>query len=161
VWDLVTEEVLPNGQPIARRSSFVELATGLHYLKDGQWTESREEIELVGGSAIARQGPFQVIWSANINTEGAIDLLSPDGKRFRSHVTGLAMHDTASGEAVLIAEVKDSIGELIAPNQVLYRDAFLGPFRADLRFTYSRFGFEQDVVIRERVQSPAEYGMNP
>jgi hypothetical protein len=150
-------ETLPHGRTRNKVSSYTELATGMHYWQDGQWAESREEIELFQDGAIARHAQHQVIFSPNLNTEGAIDLLAPDGKRFRSHVLGLAYTDSATGNSQLIAEVKDSIGELVAPNIVLYRDAFDGPFVADVRYTFSRHGFEQDLIIRETPPSPADY----
>jgi hypothetical protein len=65
--------------------------------------------------------------------------------------------DPATGNSELLAEIKDSIGELHPPNQIFYRDAFDG-ILADLRYSYRKGGFVQDVVIRERVSLPAGYG---
>ncbi len=160
VWERTITEKLRNGKTVERKSSFTELANGLHHLKDGQWVESREEIEVFPGGAIARSTAHQVIWSQNINTAGAIDLLTPDGKRFRSHIIGLAYIDAATGKSEMIAEIKDSIGELVGSNQVIYRDAFTD-FRADVRYTHTRAEFEQDIILRENPPSPWEYGMNP
>jgi hypothetical protein len=140
--------------------SYVELASGLHYWKDGEWVESKEEIELFQGGAVARNGQHQVIFAPNINSAGAIDLLTADGKRLRSHVLGLAYTDAATGQAVMIAEIKDSIGQLTAPNQITYPDTFTD-FKADLRYTYTRGGFEQDVILLENPPSPLDYGLNP
>ena len=64
-------ERLPDGRKIERKSSYVELATGMHYLKDGQWTESKEEIELIEGAAVARLGQHRVAFAANLNVQGA------------------------------------------------------------------------------------------
>src|SRR5207247_8463418 len=41
------------------------------------------------------------------------------------------------------------------------RDAFNGPFIADVLYTYTRSGFEQEVVIRQMPLSPADYGLDP
>jgi hypothetical protein len=76
-----------------------------------------------------------VVFGNNLNSEGAIDLQSPEGKRFRSNILGLAYYDSATGNSVLIGQIQDSQGELIASNQVLYPDAFSG-VRADVRYTY-------------------------
>jgi len=135
------------------------LATGLHYQRDGQWVDSKEEIELFQDGAIARQGQHQVIFTPNINTAGAIDLLTPDG-RFRSHILGLAYTDAATGNSAMIAQIKDSTGQLVAPNQIIYADAFTD-FQADIRYTYTRAGFEQDIILREEPPSPVAYGLNP
>ena len=150
-------ELLPDGTVRERLSSYTELATGLHYQNErGDWLESREEIEILNGVAVARQGPIQAIFAANANSPGVIDLLAPDGKRFRMFYT-----DYASGKTVALAEIKDSTGELTAPNQVTYPDAFDGDCVADCRYTYTKAGFEQDVILRTAPPSPAEWGLNP
>jgi len=161
----VIERTVPetrlDGTMAGRKSGYTELATGLHYWKDGQWLDSKEEIEIFQGVAVARQGQHQVIFSANINSPGAIDLLAPDGKRFRSHVLGLAYTDYASGRSVMIAEVKDSIGAVLPPNQVIYQDAFSGDCLADVRFSYTRNAFEQDIILLTAPPSPAQWQMDP
>ena len=73
---------------------------------------------------MARKGPHKVIFPPNLNVEGAIDLLTPDNVRLRSHVLGLCYRDMANGKRVVIGAVKDSQGELLMPNRVIYRDAF-------------------------------------
>jgi hypothetical protein len=159
-WTWTTEEAWPDGQTKTVEHSFIELATGLNYLKDGVLAPSKEEIEIFQDGAIARQGQHQVIWTPNLNTDGAVDLLMPGGKRLRSHVLGLAYTDEITGKSALIAEPKDCFGEVLG-NQVIYRDAFNGPFKADVRYTYTRAGFEQDVIIHEIPPSPADYQMDP
>jgi hypothetical protein len=47
----------------------------------------------------------------------------------------LAYYDPASGQSVLIAEPKDTIGVLVASNRVVWEDA-LTDVRADVRVTY-------------------------
>ena len=159
VWERTVYEADASGSVVPQKNRYVELATGLHYWENDQWKESKEEIELYPGGAIARQGQHKVIFAYNLATVGAIDLQTPDGLRLRSHILGLSYFDTDSGQSVLIAEVKDSIGELIAPNQVLYEDAFTD-FKADVHYTYTKTSFEQDVVLRERPPLPEAYGLN-
>lgn len=161
VVERIVSETLPDGTVRERKSSYTELATGMHYIKEGQWTESKEEIEIFEGAAIARQGAHQVIFAANLNSPGSIDLVAPDGKRFRSHVLGLAYTDYASGRSVMIADVKDSTGAVQAPNKVIYQDAFDGDCVANVRYTYTRNGFEQDIILLTAPPSPAEWGLNP
>ena len=82
VIERMISEPQPDGTVRERLSSYTELATGLHYLGEkGDWHESREEIEIFNGAAVARQGPHSVIFAAQLNSPGAIDLLAPDGKR--------------------------------------------------------------------------------
>ncbi len=160
VWQRTTYVQTPSGKRLPRVSRYVELATGMHYWEDGQWKESRAEIELAPDGAVARRGSHKVSFAPNINTRGSIALETEDGKHFRSHILGLAYTDEACGQSRMIATIKDSIGELTPPNQVLYPDAFTD-YRADVRYTYTKAGFEQDIILREQLDSPATYGMNP
>jgi hypothetical protein len=162
VWQRTTYETTPDGRQIPQIHKYTELATGLNFWNSttGQWQESQELIESFPGGAIARQGQHKVIFASNLNTAVAVDMEMPDGQRLRSHVLGLSYFDTASGQSVLIAEVKDSQGQLYPPNVVIYPDAFTD-FKADVRYTYTRAGFEQDIIPRERPPGPEAYGLNP
>lgn len=161
VWAAETSEQLPNGQTVTQKHYVTELASGMHYQNArGEWMESKEIIEAYSTGAIARQGQYQVIFANNLNTAGAIDVQAPDGKRLQSNVIGLMYHDTASDEAVMIAQLQDSQGELMASNQVLYPDAFEG-VKADVRYTYKIGSFEQDIILREQPPAPEKFGLNP
>src|ERR1035437_3790744 len=85
VWQNETYEKTPDGKIITRVHKFTELASGLHYQQNGQWVEAKEKIEVFAGGAIARQGQHQVIFANNLNSYGAIDMQTPDGKRLRSN----------------------------------------------------------------------------
>jgi len=152
-WENTVTEMLPSGRQAQRTTSFVELASGMHYLKDGAYHESSDEIELFQDGAVARQGAHQIIFSPNFNTAGVIDLLTPDGKRLHSHILGLGVYDTATGRSTLIAEPHDSIGELHPPNEIVYRRAFDG-VAADVLYRNTKASFAQDVVILEQIQLP-------
>ena len=93
VWSRSGRYVNSYGETVTSSNGYVALATGMHYLRDNVWTESKEEIEVLpSGYAVARQGQHRVIWAGNANTAGAVDLYSSmDDKRFRSHVLGLAI----------------------------------------------------------------------
>src|SRR6185437_14569669 len=73
---------------------------------------------------------------------------------------GLCYLDQASGQSVFIAQVTNSIGQLISSNQVWYDNAFTG-VKAGVRYTYKREGFEQDVILEEQPPTPESYGLNP
>src|SRR5262249_43905199 len=132
----------------------------LNYFSNGQWIPASDVVEIFPDGAVARHGQHQVIWSPNLNTQGAFDLSMPDGQRLRSQVVGIAYTDAASGKSTLIAELKDCIGE-VAGSQILYRDALNGPFSADVRYTYTLAGVEQDIVLHQSPPPPSDYGLNP
>ena len=105
---------------------------------------------------------FDATWtfivSANLNTAVAVDLQSSE-QRFQNHVLGLSYFDPVSGKSALLAEVKDCVGQLVAPNQIVWPDAFTD-FRADYRLTLRRDGVEADVILREQPPSPELFGLS-
>jgi len=158
VWQRTTYEMKPDGKQIPHIHQYTELATGLHYWNNGQWVDSKEEINILPNStAAAIHGQHQAYFSGNIY-QGVIELVTPDGKHLQSRPLGLSYDDGTN--TVLIAELTNSVGYLVGSNQVIYPDAFTD-FKADLRYTYTKAGIEQDVVLREQLPGPESYGLNP
>jgi hypothetical protein len=140
--------------------TYTELANGLHHLdQNGQWIESNEQIEILNGVAVARQGQHQVIFSASPADVPAIDLQMPDGGRLESRVAGIAYRDGASGQSAWVALIHDVVGQVHDPNVVIYPAAFGADLHADIRCTYTKCGFEQDLLLREQLLDPA--ALNP
>ena len=120
--------------------------------------DSKEEIDILpNGTAAATNGQHQVYFPGNIY-QGVIELVTPDGIHLQSRPLGLSYDDGTN--TVLIAELTNSIGQLVGSNQVIYPDAFTD-FKADLRYTYTKAGFEQDIILREQPLTPESYGLNP
>jgi hypothetical protein len=160
VWQKTVCTTTPSGQTVAQDHSVTELATGLNYWDSntGQWVESREQIDILpDGTAAATQGQHQAYFPGDIY-ECVVELVTPDGIRLQSRPIGLSYDDGTN--TVLIAELKPSAGELIGANQIVYPDAFTD-FRANLRYTYTKAGFEQDIVLLEQPPSPETCGLNP
>lgn len=157
-WSRVTEQPVRDGKVIRQTNSYVELATGMHYWEDGRWNDSEEVIEPAPGGAEARRGPIKVRFAANLNTAGAVRLTAPDGKVFRSHPLALYYVDAKDGRYELIARLKDSTGVLTADNEIVYPDAFTGA-KCDVRFRYGRAHFEQDLILRQALPAPEQFGM--
>jgi hypothetical protein len=162
-WAYVTSSIGLDGRTMLKTNRYTEIGTGLHYRRDGEWVESKAVIDIVQGGALASQGPHQVGFAANINTPGAINLLTPDGQRLRSHVLGLAYTDARTGQSVLIAQVQDSVGMLVSDNQIIYPNAFddANAVKADIRYTYTTAGFEQDIILRADPPGPELFGLDP
>ena len=161
VWQRIETLRDADGNTVVKTNlAYVQLETGMHYREGGQWKESQELIEPVMGGAVAAHGPHKVIFAENLNTAGAIDMETPDARRLRSHVLGLSYVDTASGKSVFIAELKDCYGKIVNSNQVIYSDAFKG-VNADVRYTYTKGGFEQDIILRSQPPPPKDFGFNP
>ena len=132
---------------------------GCTIVKD-QWLESEAKVELLpnNAGATAAKGQHKVLFPPEIKV-GLIELQTPDLQWMRSRVWGLAYFDEATGESVLLAEVKTSDGQIVGDNVVIYSDAFTD-LGADLRYTYTLAGFEQDVVLRTQPPTPEDLGLN-
>ena len=157
VWQRTTYETRPDGKQVPHIHKYTELATGLHYWENGQWVESKEEIDILpNGAAAATQGQHQAYFPGDIY-QGMVELVTPDGKHMKSRPLGLSYDDGTN--TVLIAELKHSTGELVGSNQVIYPDAFTG-IKADLLFTYTKAGFEQDIILREQPPVLESFGLN-
>ena len=141
-------------------AAFTELTTGMNYLKNGQWVESTPDIELLADGAAATNSAHTVIFAANLNTIGAIDLTLPGGKHLRSRIAAMSYSDPSTGKAVVIAQPKDSIGLLIGSDQVLYTNAF-DVVEADVQFVNTQAGLEQNIIWRAQPPAPGEFGLNP
>ena len=75
-----------------------------------------------------------------------------------SSPVGLSYND--GSDTVLIAVLTNSIGQLVGSNQVIYTNAFVG-LDADLLYTYTKAGLEQDVVLREQPPTPGSLNLSP
>ena len=160
VWQKTTYETLPSGQTVPHIHQYTELATGLNFWNStiGQWVDSKEEIDILpNGTAAATQGQHTVTFPGNIY-QGVITLVTPDGKQLQSQPIGLSYYDGSN--TVLMAELTNSVGYLVGSNQVLYPNAFTD-FKADLLYTYTKAGFEQNIILREAPLTPESYGLNP
>ncbi len=160
-WLAVGQSSNPDGSrsPVVRHR-VLELATGKNYLDDqGQWQVTQELFELTPRGAVARFGPHKVILAPNLNTAGAVDILTPEGQRLRLHLIGLSYYDSQSGASVLLDEVADCQAELLPPNQILFRNAFT-KINATVRYTYTRAGLAQDVILHEQPPAPEQFGFS-
>ena len=161
VWERTVYEPGPNGTVVAKKHRVTELATGLNCLRNGQWTESKEQIDLLppGGAFAAQAVHGQHIASFPLDiATGVVQISGSDGKQLQSRPVGLFFED--DNNSVLIAVLTNSVGELVGSNVVVYPNAFEGA-TASLRFQYTRAGFEQDVVVEGRLPDPSALGLDP
>ena len=161
VWQSVVPSFTnQQGQVTYQTNSSTELATGLNFLSNGQWVASSEDIQISAGGGAATNGQHQVNFVANINASNAVQITTPEGLQLKSQILGLSFYDSATGSNVLFAQLQDSTGQVVANNQVVYPNAFTD-CDADVRYTYTRAGFEQDIVVQQQLPAPSSYGLNP
>jgi hypothetical protein len=159
VWERTVYEKSASGQIIPHTHRYTELATGLNY-KDanGNWQAAKEEIDILpDGRAAATNGQHQAYFPSDIYN-GEIELVTPAGETLKSQPVGLCYDD--GNKTVFIALLTNSVGQLVSANQIVYPNAFTG-LNADLRYTYRKSGFEQDVILHEQPPATATLGLNP
>jgi len=144
-------------------NTFVRIEDGLHYWdpEKQDWQEAQEEIFIVPTGAVAPFLQQKALFSSNGNDpRGALTLEIQGGVQLRSSVLGLRYFDAASGNEAVVAVSKDAIGELLPPNQIIYRDV-LDQVRADIVYTVRRGSIEADLVLRELPPDPSDFGLKP
>ena len=157
VMQRITALTNATGRVHYRTNSYTELATGLSVWRNGRWAPANDQIQLTADGAVGTNSAHQVKFSANLNSAGAIDLLTPEGHHMTSDIAGLVYFDGANN--VVIAKPQDSIGQVLPSlNQVLYTNAFAG-LHADVLYNHTLSGFEQNIVLRQQLPSPASYGL--
>jgi hypothetical protein len=158
VWQRETYEQETDGQVVTNVQAYTELATGLNHLVGNQWEPSLEEINILpDGSAGATNGQHSAYFPIDIYN-GEIELVTPGGMQIKSQPVGLCYDDGTN--TVFIAVLTNSVGQLLGANQVVYTNAFTG-VDADIVYTYTKAGLEQDIVLRTQPAAPGDFNMTP
>jgi len=158
VWSKTTYQLDSSGVATAKEHSYIQLETGMNHMVSGNWVPSSEQIDILSdGSAEATNGQHQVFFPGDIN-QGVIAIVTPNSQMLSSRPLLLVYTDGTNIET--IGQITNSAGELIATNQVIYPDAFDG-IKADVVYTYTKGGIEQDIIIRQQMPSPESLGFDP
>jgi hypothetical protein len=161
IWNKVTLSVDVNGREHLKTNSYTEIATGMLHPVGGKLVASTDQIQITATGGQATNAMQHARFLGNINSSGAIDITMPDGRHLTSNPLGISYFDTATGKSVMIAEIKDSYGQLLPTgNEAVFPDAFTD-FRADVLYKTSVSGLEQFVILREQPPSPAEWSLDP
>jgi hypothetical protein len=141
----------------ARNHRFVEVGAGLNYVDEsGEFQPSQDLIELMpDGSAASLHGPTKIRFHPNIHT-GELTITTRSNRVFQTHILGLYWYDPITGNRSLISLTQDSIGELLPPNQIVYKSAFAS-VRGSIRFTCTHAGFESDIILEQDLRLPAGF----
>ncbi len=133
-------------------SAYTELATGMHYLSDGQWLESSPNFTVdQSGYAIADRTQHKVTVSPNLSDpDWVVDLQMPDGRHLRSAILGLNLFDPVSGQSLTVATAKQTQAQQTAPNEITFINAFTG-LKADVRIKNEIGRFHQEVLLKEKI----------
>jgi hypothetical protein len=141
------------------RHRYVAVGDSLNYLDEsGRWRPAEPKIEAgTNGAAVLRM-PTRIHWARNINTEGAVTVISKSNTVSTLRPVGLFYYDAESNESIQLAAIQDSEGE-IQPGQdsVVFRSV-LDSLRADLVYRLSPGGtIESDLLLLEKPRPPQAY----
>src|SRR5439155_10428834 len=94
-WESVVRIVDPiSGKTNLQRHKFVSIGSGINFLENGTWQETREELQVTPeGFAIGQFGPHKLIVENNVNSATALDVLTSDGVRLRMGPVAVAWFD--------------------------------------------------------------------
>ena len=159
VWQKTVLERGSNGKLTTVIHKYTELKAGLYFKNpQGEWVESKAIINpLSQGGAAATEGVYKAYFPEDIY-EGYIKVVVVDNQIFKSRPVALSYDDGNS--IVMLAQLTNSMGQMLGDNQVIYTNAFVG-IGADIVFTYHLGSFEQDIILRERPPTPESLGLNP
>ncbi len=172
-WNTVTRQFSESvtnvltGEVTVEPHEVIQVGTGISYLdSSGAWQPSEDLIELTAdGGAEAVHGPHKVYFSAaGLTDDAALTIVTLCNRVFQARVLGVYYFDPPSGQSMLLAAPSDqAVAELHPPNQIVYRSAFDSDLlKADLRYTYTKSGFESEVILTSQPRlSPSDCGFDP
>ena len=91
-----------------------------------------------------------------LNRKNLVELFDRDGVVLKSGPIAIGFYDPVSGKSLPLARVQDAAPQLVAPNQVLFADAF-DNLHADYEVTYRQEGMSAEVILREAPTLPAGF----
>jgi len=141
---------------------YTRIGNGLNYRDaSGKWIPAEPAVQMFPEGVVCAAASYQVILATNLNTAGAVDLLTSDHKEIVLRPLGIAFHDPASGKRILLAQVKDCPPEMVSSNQIVYADAFDGNgIQAAVVYHYDVGRFSQDVkFLAPLAVNPADFGL--
>lgn len=113
-------------------------------------------IRAVPGGGFADYGLQKVFFPLDAKGKQPLTILTPDGRTLACRATFLALHDLASDQHFMLAEVTNQMGMIVGADQVVYTNAF-DTLEADLRYRYTPYSLEQDILFHEKPRLPKDF----
>jgi hypothetical protein len=152
------------------RNQVYEKADNLCYnrstTKIPDWVPTIEEITPTLGTGFAyqaKQGAYQVSFVGVLSASGGSPwsiIYQTKGQTLRLGIKYLGYYDSSNGSSIFLATPNAVVPQLVAPNKLVYRNAFPG---VDIEYVYTKGAFLQNAIINSvsSYQSPSHYGLNP
>ena len=119
-----------------------------------------QRMELSSNSARAGFGLHKVGFAGSLGGAQPVSITTPDNHRLSFRPIMLAYYDTASGQTVPLAEVRDCGGGVQWPDRVIYTSAF-SDLNADVQYVCTPNSLEQNIILRQCPPAPENLGLNP
>lgn len=119
------------------------------YAHTNYQNDLKREIQITEDGAVGDYWLHKVRFNSHLGDEWPITITTPKGRVYKTRPTFLAVRNTRTGEACIIAEVQAPSGEVIGSEEVVYRDAFSG-IKAHILYKYTRNELVQDIVLEEQ-----------
>jgi hypothetical protein len=105
-----------------RMHSIVEIGSGMNYWDGNRWTASEATFQAVDDGFVVARAQQQIQLAANLNVQNAVTVNMADqsGLVIPSTPVAIGLYDAASGQSLIIAQIQDCAGAMIASNQVVY-----------------------------------------
>lgn len=145
------------GNVVQVTNSVVELSTGMHFWDGNEFRVCEARFEAQDGKVVAQRTQHTVTLLQNIDQVGSVELVTPEGRAFRTTPLFVALRDLDTGEAVPIAQLQASTAEILGEDQVIYRNCMEG-LSCTLRYSIGLNSFEQDLILHEPID-PTLYEM--
>jgi len=161
VWQRIEYRSLPDGgvSPLIHR--YTELSMGMHFMRQGLWTESSDQISLLpdGTGAAATNAQCPAFFPSDIY-DGVIDLATPDSppRHLRCRPLALVYFDGTNSQTIGI--LTNSTAQLLpSGNEIIYTNCFSN-VRCDLLVSFARSGLQCDLIFRSAPATPEDLGLD-
>lgn len=161
VWQSIRYATNPaTGRVRATTNSYIELGTGLNRRNDaGDWERASAAFQITATGAEASLASHRVTLNGNINSAGAVQI-EKDGMKMQGHPLCVAYFDPVDGRSLMLGELTDATGWLVASNEIVFSNCFNG-LSASIRYRNSIDGLESDLIFHERpVVTPEDLGFS-
>ena len=143
-----------------KRSQFTELQDGLCHRVGDQLVDSSEEIQITSTGGQMTNCAYSAFFNSQLNQQGAVSVVLPEGGTISTKIIGISYWDSASGQTILLSELGDSTGQLLpSKTDVIYPNIFPNDFACDCKYTLTKAGLSQDLILRQQPPDPGSVGM--
>ena len=148
------------GSVYYKTNQFIELRDGVCHRVGDQLVDSSEEIQITAEGGQMTNCVYSAFFNSQLNSQGAVSVTLPEGGIISTRLIGLAYFDSTSKQSVLLSELGDSTGQLLpSKTAVVYPDIFPNDFACDCKYSLTKAGLSQDIVLRQQPPDPSSVGM--